>query len=97
MKNSLLRLRDLLEAVPYAFLALLLRLGARKAVLDGAPGLLLARSGLSAGVLEQWFIVRDPAVHLITLYRSPAWPRDSPFLRDDFARMLHSWRWTAQP
>jgi putative oxidoreductase len=28
MKNSLLRLRALLEAVPYAFLALLLRLGA---------------------------------------------------------------------
>ena len=71
----------------------LLRLGARPAVLDGAPGLLAARSGLPGGVLEQWFIVRGPVAHIVTLYRSPAWPQDSPDLRDDFTRMLRTWQW----
>ena len=73
----------------------LLRLGARPAVLDGAPGLLVTRSGLPEGMLEQWFIVRGPVVHVVTLYRSPAWPQDSPDLRDDFALMLRTWRWAS--
>jgi Zn-dependent protease with chaperone function len=71
----------------------LLRLGARPALLDGAPGLRIARSGLPGGVLEQWFIVSGPAVYLITLYQSPDWPGDSPDLRQDLARMLHTWHW----
>ena len=73
----------------------LLRLGARPDVLDGAPGLLVARSGLPGGVLEQWFIVRGPVVYVITLDGSPAWPQDSPYLRDAFAFMLRSWQWTS--
>jgi hypothetical protein len=73
----------------------LVRLGARPAVLDGAPGLLVARSGLPGGMLEQWFIVRGPVVHVVTLYRSPGWPQDSPDLRADFALMLRTWRWTS--
>jgi len=71
----------------------LLRLGARPTVLDGAQGLLAARSGLPAGMLEQWFIVRGPVVHVVTLYRSPAWPQDSPYLRGAFTSILRTWRW----
>jgi hypothetical protein len=74
--------------------SLLLRLGARPALLDGAPGLQIARAGLPGEVLEQWFIVRGPAVYLITLNKSPDWPGDSPYLRDSLARMLHTWHWT---
>ena len=73
----------------------LLRLGARPAVLDGAPGLLVARSGLPGGMLAQWFIVRGPVVQVITLYRSPAWPQDSPYLRDAFGWILRTWRWAS--
>ena len=72
----------------------LLRLGAHPAVLDGAPGLLVTRSGLPGGMLEQWFIVRGPVVHVVTLYRSPAWGQDSPYLRRAFAWMLRTWQWT---
>jgi len=72
----------------------LLRLGAHRAPLDGALGLRIARSGLPGGVLEHWFIVRGPAVYLITLHQSPDWPGDSPDLRHDLARMLSTWRWT---
>ena len=71
----------------------LLRLGARPAVLDGAQGLLAGRSGLPEGMLEQWFIVRGPVVHVVTLYRSPEWPQDSPYLRDAFTSILRTWRW----
>ena len=70
------------------------RLGARQDPLEGAPGLLLARSGLAHAVLEQWFIVRGTAVYLITLYGSPAWPQDSPYLQNAYAYMLRSWQWT---
>ena len=70
----------------------LLRLGAHRALLDGAPGLRITRSGLPGGVLEHWFIVRGPAVYLITLHQSPDWPGDSPDLRHDLARMLSTWR-----
>lgn len=72
----------------------LLRLGARPALLDGAPGLRIARPGLPAGILEQWFIVRSPAVYLITLNKSPDFPGDSPYLRDSLTRMLRTWHWT---
>jgi len=71
----------------------LLGLGARPATLDGEPGLLAARSGLPGGVLEQWFIVRGPVVHVVTLYPSPAWPGDSPYLRGAFSSMLGTWQW----
>ena len=73
----------------------LIRLGARRGVLDGAPGLLLARSGLPDGVLEQWTIVRGPLVYLISVDRAPAWPQDSPYLQNAFTYMLHSWQWTS--
>jgi Zn-dependent protease with chaperone function len=73
----------------------LLRLGARPTVLHGTPGLLVARSGLPAGMLEQWFIVRGPVVHIVTLYRSAAWPQDSPYLRGAFTSILRTWRWTS--
>lgn len=72
----------------------LLQLGARPALLDGAPGLQIARPGLPAGILEQWFIVRGPAVYLITLNKSPDFPGDSPYLRDSLTRMLRTWHWT---
>jgi hypothetical protein len=72
----------------------LVRLGARPAALDGAPGLLLARSGLAHNVLEQWFIVRGRVFYLVTLYGSSAWPQDSPFLENKYALMLRSWQWT---
>ena len=72
----------------------LLRIGARPGLLDGAPGLRIARSNLPGGVLEQWFIVRGPAVYLITLHEAPAWPEDSPYLRHSLARMLDTWHWT---
>jgi len=72
----------------------LLRIGARPALLDGAPGLRIARSGLPQGILEQWFIVRGPAVYLITLHQAPAWPEDSPYFRHSLARMLGTWHWT---
>ena len=74
--------------------SLLLRLGAHSAVLDGAPGLRIARSGLPGRVLEQWFIVRGPAVYLVTLHQSPDWPEDSPYLQHSLARMLNTWHWT---
>jgi len=73
----------------------LIRLGARPGVLDGAPGLLLARSGLPDGALEQWTIVRGPLVYLISVDRAPAWPQDSPYLQNAFTYMLHSWQWTS--
>jgi Zn-dependent protease with chaperone function len=72
----------------------LVRLGARRTLLGGASGLLLSRSGLSGGVLAQYFIARGTAVQLITLYRAPDFPGDSPFLRNDFASILSTWRWT---
>ena len=71
----------------------LLRLGAHRALLDGAPGLRITRPGLPGGVLEHWFIVRGPTVYLITLHQSPDWPGDSPDLRHDLARMLNTWHW----
>jgi Zn-dependent protease with chaperone function len=74
----------------------LLRLGARPDVLDGAPGLLVSRSGLPGWVLEQWFIVRGPVVYGITLDGPSAAPQDSPYLRHEFAVILRSWRWTSQ-
>jgi Zn-dependent protease with chaperone function len=73
----------------------LLRLGARPDLLDGAPGLLVARPGLPGGMLEQWFIVRGPVVYGITLDGSPVWPQDSPYLRHEFAVILRSWHWTS--
>ena len=72
----------------------LVRLGARPAALDGAPGLLLARSGLAHNVLEQWFIVRGRVFYFVTLYGSSGWPQDSPYLENSYALMLRSWRWT---
>ena len=75
--------------------SLLLQLGAHPAMLDGAPGLLVARSGLPGDVLAQWFIVRNPVVYRITLYGSLAWPQDSPDLRDALGWMLRTWRWTS--
>jgi Zn-dependent protease with chaperone function len=71
----------------------LLQLGARPALLDGAPGLHIERPGLPAGILEQWFIVRGPAVYLITLNKSPDYPGDSPYLRASLTRMLRTWHW----
>jgi hypothetical protein len=73
----------------------LIRLGARPGVLHGAPGLLLARSGLPDGALEQWTIVRGPLVYLISVDRAPAWPQDSPYLQNAFTYMLRSWQWTS--
>ncbi len=72
----------------------LLRIGARPGLLDGAPGLRIAGSNLPGGVLEQWFIIRGPAVYLITLHEAPAWPDESPYLRHSLARMLATWHWT---
>jgi Zn-dependent protease with chaperone function len=72
----------------------LLQFGARPALLGGAPGLHIARQGLPAGILEQWFIVRGPEVYLITLNKSPDFPGDSPYLRDSLTRMLRTWHWT---
>jgi Zn-dependent protease with chaperone function len=72
----------------------LLRLGARPEPLDGTPGLLLVRSGLADGVLEQWFIVRRPAIYFLTLYGAPLWPQDAPYLQSSYAYMLRSWQWT---
>jgi Zn-dependent protease with chaperone function len=69
------------------------RLGARPAALDGAGGLLLARSGLAHNVLEQWFIPRGPVSYVVTLYGSPEWPQDSPYLQNAYAYMLRSWQW----
>jgi hypothetical protein len=73
----------------------LIRLGAHPGVLDGAPGLLLARSGLPNGVLAQWTIVRGSLLYLIWVNRAPAWPQDSPYLQNAFTYMLHSWQWTS--
>ena len=75
--------------------SLLLRLGARPARLDGAPGLRIARPGLPKGILEQRFIVRRPAVYLITLTYGGVYVEDSPYLRNSLARMLNSWHWTS--
>ena len=72
----------------------LVRLGARPAALDGAPGLLLVRSGLAHNVLEQWLIVRGRVFYLVTLYGSSGWPQDSLSLENAYARMLRSWQWT---
>ncbi len=94
---------DLLSLAPgnsvnvAGYRSLLLRLGAHPALLDGAPGLRIARPGLPHGILEQWFIVRGPTVHLITLHRSPyggIYLQDSPYLGQSLARMLHTWHWT---
>ena len=74
----------------------LLQLGARPNVLNGAPGLLVSRSGLPGGVLEQWFIVRGPVVYGITLDGAPAWPQDSSYLRHEFAVIVRSWHWANQ-
>jgi hypothetical protein len=71
----------------------LLQLGARPAPLDGTLGLRIARPGLPAGILEQWFIVRGPAGYLITLNKSPDFPGDSPYLRGSLTRMLRTWHW----
>ena len=73
----------------------LLRLGARPAALDGAPGLLLARSGLAHRVLEQWFIVRGPAFYLVTLYRFARMAPGFALPRERIYLMLRSWRWTS--
>ncbi len=72
------------------------RFGARPAALDGAPGLLLARSGLAHHVLEQWFIPRGAVSYVVTLYGSPDWPQDSPYLQGAYAYMLRSWQWTSR-
>ena len=71
------------------------RLGAHTAALDGAPGLLLMRSGQAHNVLEQWFVVRGPVFYLLTLYGSPIFPEDSPYLENAYAYMLRSWQWTS--
>ena len=71
------------------------RLGAHTAALDGAPGLLLMRSGQAHNVLEQWFVVRGPVFYLLTLYGSPIFPQDSPYLENAYAYMLRSWQWTS--
>jgi Zn-dependent protease with chaperone function len=71
------------------------RLGARTVALDGAPGLLLARSGLPHDVLEQWFVVRGPVFYLVTLYGSSIFPGDSPYLGNAYTYMLRSWQWTS--
>ena len=73
----------------------LIQLGAHPGVLDGAPGLFLARSGLPHGVLAQWTIVRGSLLYLIWVDRAPAWPQDSPYLQNAFTYMLHSWQWTS--
>jgi len=69
--------------------------GQRAAPGLGAPGLLLARSGLPVGALQQWTIARGPLVYLISVDRAPAWPQDSPYLQNAFTYMLHSWQWTS--
>jgi Zn-dependent protease with chaperone function len=71
------------------------RLGARQAALDGTAGLLLARPGLAHDVLEQWFVVRGRAFYLVTLYGSPEWPGDAPYLENAYSRVLRTWRWTS--
>ena len=73
----------------------LLRLGAHPDALDGAPGLLLVHSNPVDEVQERWFIVRTPVYYLITLYRAPQWPSDSPYLHSQLALTLRSWRWTS--
>lgn len=78
---------------PAGYRNTLLKLGARRALLDGAPGLQIARPGLPAGILAQWFIVRGPGVYLITLNKSPDYPGDSPYLRGSLTRMLRTWHW----
>jgi hypothetical protein len=80
----------------------LLRLGARPDSLDRAPGLLLARSGLPDGVLEQWFVVRASVTYgslsyNVTLFASPGNPEDSPFLEGKYSAMLATWQWTGKP
>jgi Zn-dependent protease with chaperone function len=70
------------------------RLGARPSKLDGASGLLVSRSGLPNGILALRLVVRGPVVYVLTLYRSSAFPQDSPYLRSAFASMLQSWRWS---
>ena len=73
----------------------LLRLGARPDSLAGAPGLLLVHSDPAAQVLEQWLVVRAPALYVLTLYGAPGWPGDSPFLESKYAATLRNWRWTS--
>ena len=72
----------------------LLRLGARPDALDAASGLLLVHSDPADQVQERWFVPRTPVYYLITLYRAPQWPSDSPYLQSQLARTLRSWRWT---
>lgn len=73
----------------------LLRLGARPDSLAGAPGLLLVHSDPADPVLEQWLVVRSPALYVLTLYGAPGWPADSQFLESKYAATLRSWRWTS--
>ena len=72
----------------------LLRLGGRPDSLAGAPGLLLVHSDPVNPVLEQWLVVRAPALYVLTLYGAPGWPSDSAFLESKYAATLRSWRWT---
>jgi hypothetical protein len=67
----------------------------RPATFGNTPGLLVGRSNLPKSALEQWLIARGPAVYVITLYRAPLYPEDSPYLRDAFTSILHSWHWTS--
>ena len=73
----------------------LLRLGARPDALDAASGLLLVHSDPADQVQERWFVARTPVYYLITLYRAPEWPGDSPYLQRQYALTLRSWRWTS--
>lgn len=73
----------------------LLRLGARPDALDAAPGLLLVHSDQADQVQERWFVAQTPAYYLITLYRAPGSPGDSPYLQRQYALTLRSWRWTS--
>jgi hypothetical protein len=88
---------DAVQATPTAVAddrALLRRVGAHPAALDGAPGLLLVRSVAVDNVLEQWFVVRGPVFYVVTLYGSLVFPEDSPYLENAYAFMLRSWQWT---
>jgi hypothetical protein len=53
------------------------------------------RSGQAHNVLEQWFVVRGPVFYLLTLYGSPIFPEDSPYLENAYAYMLRGWQWTS--
>ena len=81
------------EVAPYR--SELRRLGAHTAVLEGAQGLRLARSGLAHNLLEEWFVVRGRVYYLVALYGSAKWPQDSAYLENACAYILRSWRWTS--